>query len=163
MLAYSQMPQRGIQLPADSKIERELDSKIKFSAEDKDIFDSTHWHAYRGTKKLEAKEVFYVQATHGGRGRKYFHRAVMERVLCRKILSGEIVDHINFDGLDNRRENLRLCTKGENVFHQRLRKNNASGLRGISFDKTRNAWKSQIRWKNKAYLIGRYPTKRDAL
>lgn len=52
----------------------------------------------------------------------------------------EQVDHINRDALDNRIENLREATGSQNCANRKLFKNNTSGARGVSWDKTRGKW-----------------------
>lgn len=57
--------------------------------------------------------------------RQYLHRLVMSAP------KGLVVDHINHDKNDNRRENLRLCTHQENLFSQVLRINSTTGFKGV--------------------------------
>ena len=44
-----------------------------------------------------------------------------------------------------------------------MNKNNTSGIRGVHFDKDRGLWVAQIMFQRKAYLLGRYKTKREAI
>jgi len=41
----------------------------------------------------------------------YMHEQIMESIIGRPLKKNEYVEHINGDGLDNRRCNLRLCKK----------------------------------------------------
>ena len=52
-------------------------------------------------------------------------------------------DHKNFNKLDNRRTNLRICTKRENQIHQ-FNSRNTSGIRGVSWSKYANSWVVQF-------------------
>ena len=53
------------------------------------------------------------------------HRVIMEEWLCRKLSRREIVHHVNFDKLDNRLENLLVCTAKE---HQALHAREKHGI-----------------------------------
>ena len=76
----------------------------------------------------------------------------------------DIIDHINGNKLDNRKSNLRLCTKQENCRHRvKLSSNNTSGYNGIYFDKRRNKYVPQITINNKVTHIGMYAKVEDAI
>jgi len=46
---------------------------------------------------------------------------------------GMHTDHINGDGLDNRKENLRVCTPQENCQNRRLRSDSSTGFKGVAY------------------------------
>lgn len=75
--------------------------------------------------------------------------------------TGKMVDHINMKGLDNRKENLRLCTKAENMRNRNKTKLNKSGYKGVYLD-FNNQWKAQIRVGGKTYNLGRFDEKKQA-
>jgi hypothetical protein len=60
---------------------------------------------------------------------------------------GQVVDHINHDGLDNRRCNLRVCSHAENVRNQRGQYGRSSRYKGVSRDRRLGKWRAQI-WHN---------------
>tara|TARA_R110002051_G_scaffold316556_3_gene396344 strand:+ start:225 stop:722 length:498 start_codon:yes stop_codon:yes gene_type:complete len=116
------------------------------------------WHA----KPMFVKSRAAHYATRGGRpgepGTVYMHRAVMA------ANKGQMVDHIDRDGLNNQRGNLRFCTATQNVANSR--RPNASGFRGVSFDKARaeqrKPWCVFIQREGHGRLVGRYETAEQA-
>ena len=63
------------------------------------------------------------------------------------------IDHIDGDGLNNRRANLRHCTNQENCRNQGLARNNRSGFKGVSWYPNSGKWVATI-WdgKRKVFL-----------
>lgn len=90
------------------------------------------------------------------------HRAVLSRMLERKLLTSEQVDHINGDPLDNRRSNLRLATHAENQRNKGRYSNNTSGYKGVSWAKKENKWQAQISFNGKVKYLGYFATAEDA-
>lgn len=86
----------------------------------------------------------------------YMHREIMAP------LPGFDVDHINGNRLDNRRENLRICTHQQNLFNSKLSAANKSGYRGVSWDTNNRRWVVQIRLNGKPYYIGAFRDKHEA-
>ena len=57
---------------------------------------------------------------------------------------GKIVDHIDGNGLNNRRSNIRSASPRQNQANRKLSKNNTSGYRGVNFNKRYGNWKARI-------------------
>lgn len=74
-----------------------------------------------------------------------------------------VVDHINQNKLDNRRCNLRIVDKSLNAFNTKMRTDNISGHRGVSWDKEKNKWCARITIHGKQKQIGRYDNIEDAI
>ena len=75
---------------------------------------------------------------------------------------GAVVDHINGDPADNRRCNLRICTRGQNNQNKgRLAKNNTSGERGVWFQRGR--WLVRLRKHRQQHYYGSYLTFEEAV
>ena len=80
--------------------------------EDYEFLSQWKWHVnIRGTNKY-AQSRKYIRGVGNDKMVK-MHRLVM------KPKNGEDVDHINGNSLDNRKQNLRLCSRGQNVSNKR--------------------------------------------
>lgn len=75
-----------------------------------------------------------------------------------------VTDHKNGNGLDNRRENIRICTMSENLIYKGKLINNTTGYKGVYHEKRskRNPWFVRLMVKGKLYCLGCYKTKTDA-
>lgn len=59
-------------------------------------------------------------------------------------LNKKSTDHINRNPLDNRRSNLRITTQSQNVFNAKLRSDNTSGHKGVSYCKNDSVWRVTV-------------------
>ena len=73
---------------------------------------------------------------------------------------GMETDHINGNGLDNRRENLRVVTTRENQQNRHMKK--SSRFPGVSWEEWRQKWKAQIAVNRKNHNLGRYNSEEAA-
>lgn len=128
---------------------------MKISEIDKDLNNIKIYEIF--TSKHSNTKYLMVKIN---RETSYIHRLVMERMLNRKLLKNERVDHINGDGTDNRRENLRICTHQQNMGNQSARKG-SSIYKGVSKTRTGN-WAVRI-WNNyKCINIGTFSDEKEA-
>lgn len=73
------------------------------------------------------------------------------------------IDRINRVRSDNRPENLRAATHTQNGYNSKLRLDNASGFRGVSFDKSRSKWRATLTVDKKHRTLGRFHSKELAI
>lgn len=69
---------------------------------------------------------------------------------------GKLGDHINSITLDNRRENLRVCTRAENCRNQQKSKANTSGFKGVHWRSDSNRWVAKIKHNGKIVHLGSF-------
>lgn len=67
---------------------------------------------------------------------------------------GMFIDHINGNGLDNRKCNLRICTNTQNQYNASIRKDNTSGFRGVCWNRGSNKWQAYMRVNGKQTSLG---------
>lgn len=74
-----------------------------------------------------------------------------------------IVDHINGDTLDNRKENLRIIHRRHNAKNTVIYSNNTSGYKGVSWHKHRQKWQANINVNKKNIYLGIYDKLEEAV
>ena len=124
----------------------------KVDDEDFGVLSSCKW--YLVTRE---NNIFYAI----NRSRVSMHRLIL--AATRNLQ----VDHINHDGLDNRRSNLRLCTHKENDRNRRLQRNNTSGFKGVSMVLKTGKWEAKVRYRDETgrvfnIVAGYFHDKRQA-
>lgn len=111
------------------------------------------WSCYRNPRTTSP----YALANRANRndynaGTIFMHRLIMAAP------KGVQVDHINGDGLDNRRANLRLCAERENAFNRRKHQPGSSRFKGVTKRSGYDRWRARIRVRGDLVALGDYAT-----
>ena len=93
-------------------------------------------------------------------GNKY--ETIMMHRLIMNAPNDMLVDHINHDTLDNRRGNLRLASQMQNQMNQKMRIDNKSGVKGVSWNKSASKWTVYIRVNTERIYLGCFKNINDA-
>ena len=130
----------------------------KVSNEDYNLLVSRKWCAAKHGKRA----TYAVRHEPTGDKQKSRQKTIyMHREIVGSSADGLVIDHINGDGLDNQRENLRVCTVEQNL--QNSHKHRAGKPVGVSFSKTTGKYRAQ-KWasNDKLVVIGLYATEEEA-
>ncbi len=107
--------------------------------------------------KIDLEDIFKVKKfkwknSHGyvTNSKHRLHRYIMN---CPE---GMVVDHINHDKTDNRKNNLRICSYSQNAM-------NNSKTKGVTWDKSRNKWRAELMLNYKHVYSKRFEKKEDAI
>src|SRR3990167_5442435 len=102
----------------------------------------------------------YAMAYIGG-GRKNAKQIKMHRLIMNPP-SDLKIDHINGNGLDNQKSNLRICTQSNNLMNQKKRIGCSSQYKGACWIKSSRLWESYIRFFHKKIHLGYFEKERYA-
>lgn len=116
--------------------------------DDIDIGKKYNWHINKGG---------YVEYKHKDYGHIFLHR------LITNCDNDKIVDHINRKPLDNRKENLRVCTHTENNQNKSIQSNNKSGFVGVFYYDNIDKWGSRITVNKEIINLGFFKNIEDAI
>jgi hypothetical protein len=89
-----------------------------------------------------------------------------DRLMHRLIMNtpkGMLTDHRNGEKLDNRRENLRVCTNSQNTRYRLTHRSNKNGLREVCYCDQTGKWKAYATQNGKQLWLGRYDELQDAI
>lgn len=131
--------------------------EVYIDTEDKEIVQKYRWNV---TKRQRTKDGFNVVTSK--------NKELNSTLLCRLIMNaqkGQVIDHKDGCSLDNRKENLRICTQLQNGKNTSLRKNNKSGHKGVIWYYYRgiNKWWASIMVDHKIKSLGYHSNYEDAV
>lgn len=110
------------------------------------------WHA------LRIKHRFYA-------GRTVYYNGTKKNILMHKcIIESSIdIDHKDGNGLNNVRDNLRPCSRSQNLWNSKKRAGGKSSrFKGVSFNKSSGNWRADIRIFGKRKWLGHFSREIDA-
>lgn len=122
--------------------------------EDYELVSCRKWRATVGRSGC----VYAISYTRNADGKK--STVSMHRLLMGVTDPKINVDHISGNGLDNRRSNMRLCTRAQNAWNTGVSKISVSGVKGVSLRDGK--WQSMIRVCGKRIWLGCFALKQDA-
>lgn len=133
-------------------------TKDKFALVDDSDYDRLNqwkWHS-----SLSRKTCY---ACRKGRKGKESKKIIMHReILGLRPGDGRIVDHIDGNGLNNQRSNLRLCAHQENMLNRPGNRGSKSKYKGIYWSERKRRWIAEIRYKLKKERLGLFKSEVDA-
>jgi len=118
----------------------------KFAIVDPEDFDELCQYKWTAAK---SPNTFYAVRSVQGRQIR-MHR------LITSAPKGLVVDHRNHNGLDNRKENLRLCTRPENARNQRPQTGRSSKYKGVCWHKNQKKWTARVYSNGVTYHLGSF-------
>jgi len=127
-------------------------------AKDFEWLSQWNWHANRGQGSFYAiRRTTKEEGDWRGPGIR-MHRVILG---CKPSEEG---DHKNGNGLDNRRENLRVCIDVQNGYNRKVGKNNSIGYKGVRFCKNHKTrpWRAVTEFKDRSIHIGYFATREEA-
>lgn len=123
--------------------------------EDFDLVSAFKWHAM--VIGFSDHLVYAARNAVRADGSKF--KELMHRMIT-GAPSGEIVDHVDRNGLNNTRANFRIVTHHQNMINRRMHKNNKSGYRGVR--QRGSKWTARITANGREHYLGIFINPEDA-
>jgi len=118
--------------------------------EDYDALSKYKWYAVKRSRQ-------YYAVAKVGQKKVRMHRLIM------KAPKGKVVDHINHNGLDNRKANLRLATEQQNTWNKRKQVGDySSKYKGVAWVKSKQRWRSKITCNSRDISLGYFDDEKTA-
>jgi len=124
--------------------------------EDFEYLNQWKWHAAKRYQTWYAK-----RCSTKGEGLPLKKEITMHRVIM-NTRPGLHTDHINRDGLDNRRENLRECTHSQNHMNRISHRGSSSQYKGVSWHSRDKIWQASIRINKACTYLGSFHSEIEA-
>ncbi len=108
------------------------------------FWNGSKWYSARNERVNFKKKMIYL------------HRFIINAP------SGIEVDHVDGDGLNCTRENMRLCTSQQNKYNIGIKSDNTSGYKGVTWNANRSKWQAQIKHGKQYKYLGLFDDLKEA-
>lgn len=123
-------------------------------ANDFDWLNQWKWNYHKFGYAIRTQHVAMLNRKQKKTGIR-MHRLIMNAP------AGSDVDHINGNTLDNRRCNLRLCTRSQNMMNQKKTRG-LSKYKGVYLNGERNKWMARLKINRRTIFLGRFSSQEEA-
>lgn len=114
------------------------------------IMSTFKWYAI---KRGSPAAIRWYAVRHTKRSGGFQKTISMHRLIMHAGLNQQI-DHIDRNGLNNQKSNLRFCTPSQNLANSKPHTGNKTGYKGIRWENTRNKWSVRIQVEKKQIFLG---------
>lgn len=128
--------------------------EVLIDDEDYNLISQYSWYLHKNKSGNK-----YARTCHKTINYKSYHIYMHHMILGKR--QGFEEDHINGNGLDNRRQNLRFVTRSQNNMN-RIKRRGTSNYKGVFWSTQADKWQSRIRKDNRLYHIGFFLSETDA-
>ncbi len=123
---------------------------------DFDWLNQWKWSAMK-VKKGATVRFYAVRMTRKGEVEGKSQMVLMHRAIT-GAAKGQVVDHEDNDGLNNRRRNIRACTQAQNMLNSMSHADRTARYKGVYKHKRNPSWVAEFRGRN----VGSFPTEEEA-
>lgn len=148
-------------------VEDRIRNYLRYDPETGDFF----WKIRRGSKRAGAKAGNVRRHKKGKHyvcisieGRQYAAHCLAHFMMTGEwgIFPSFEIDHKDGDGENNSWSNLRKGTKSQNQANSRIRVDNSTGFKGVSFHKATGKFQARVQHNGKRYAAGFFPCPKEA-
>ena len=88
---------------------------------------------------------------------------LMHRMIMGVLNEKKVVDHIDGNKLNNKRENLRVCSQLQNTMNRKKNTRNSTGYTGVCFNKKANKYVANLNYNHRRIYLGLFETIEEAV
>lgn len=120
--------------------------------DDYEYLNQWKWHTIKTSNSQYVNRTVFIN-------KKKTYNSMARKIM--KAPKGMVVDHINGNTLDNRKQNLRICTIQQNSWNKK-KQNSLYKYKGVQLRKDRGNWRACITYNNKFISLGSFKTELEA-